>query len=419
MKIGSIRGTNSVRLATACALALSSIHGTASAAESKGFFGDTKPIIDARLRYESVEQVNVPALTDAEAVTLRARLGFETGKVASTTLLAEGSFNVALVDDYFDTIASHGKTTFATVADPESNVLNRLQLVNTAIPQTAITVGRQRINLDDQRFVGNSGWRQNEQTFDAARVVNKSIKNLTVDVTYLDRTNRVFGEDSPQGIYTGDSYLGNIAYQTPIGKLTVFNYLLKFDPIAAVPAAVRDSSNTYGGRFAGDQPVGQMKIGYVASYAKQKEYGDNPLVFSNKYYLGELSLTYRVFTAGIGLEDLGGNGAKGFTTPLATLHKFQGWADKFLTTPPNGIKDSYASLGLLMKSVGILDTLSASAIYHNYKSDIASIDYGSEVNLLLQAKWRRFTGALKYADYSTDGFATDTKKLWAQIEFVW
>ena len=49
---------------------------------------ELKPIVDSRLRYEDVEQDGVAQT--AEALTLRARLGFETGKVAGTSLLAEG-----------------------------------------------------------------------------------------------------------------------------------------------------------------------------------------------------------------------------------------------------------------------------------------------------------------------------------------
>ena len=103
-----------------------------------------------------------------------------------------------------------------------------------AIPGTTLTLGRQRVLLDDQRFVGNVGWRQNEQTFDAFRVVNKSVKNLVLDATYLNRVNRVFGEDSPQGTYQGDTVLLNAATRR-LGKFTGFGYLLEFDPIVGVP----------------------------------------------------------------------------------------------------------------------------------------------------------------------------------------
>ena len=377
--------------------------------------GEIRPIIDARLRYEGVDQE--PMTEDAEALTLRARLGFETGKAWNTALLVEGEFVWPWVSDYNSTV--NGKTQYPVVADPESYEFNRLQLVNTSLPQTTITLGRQRINLDDQRFVGAVGWRQNEQTFDALRVVNQSIAHLTFDVTYLDQVNRVFSKDSPQGRYEGDSFLGNVSYQFPVGKLTAFGYWLEFDPIPDVAAAVRDSSQTYGLRFAGERPLRQLKLAYAASYATQEQYSDNPLNFDNDYTLLELTGTYRQYYVGLGWEVMEGNGVKGFTTPLATLHKFQGWADKFLTTPVDGIDDRYVNAGVTLKSVGPLDTLALQASWHDYQAERISQDYGTEIDLQLQAKWKRFTGALKYADYSADGLFTDTRKLWAQVEYVW
>lgn len=380
-----------------------------------GAIGETKPIIDTRLRYEGVDQE--PMAEDAEALTLRARLGFETGKAWNTSLLVEGEFVWPLISDYNSTI--NGKTQYPVVADPENYEFNRVQLTNTSLSQTTITFGRQRVTLDDQRFVGNVGWRQNEQTFDALRVVNRSITNLTLDATYFNQVNRVFGKDSPQGRYEGDSFLANAGYQFPIGKLTAFGYWLEFDPIPNVAAAVRDSSETYGLRFAGERPLNKVKLAYAASYATQQQYSDNPLDFDNDYYLLELTGTYRQFYVGVGIEVLEGNGVKGFTTPLATLHKFQGWADKFLTTPVDGIDDRYVNAGFTLKGVGPLDTLGAAASYHTYEAERISQDYGSEIDLQLQAKWKRFVGTLKYADYSADGLFTDTEKFWVQVEYIW
>lgn len=385
-----------------------------------GAFSEAKPIIDVRMRYEGVDQE--PLAEDAEALTLRARLGFETGKAWETALLVEGELLWPLQADYNDTL--NGKTTYPIVADAENYEINRLQLVNTSLPQTTVTLGRQRINLDDQRFVGGVAWRQNEQTFDSLRIVNKSVTNFTVDVAYVTQVNRVFGKDSRQGRYEGDSYFANLSYQLPVGKLTAFGYLLEFDPIAGAPAAisntaVRDSSQTFGARFAGERPLSKIKLAYVASYAEQTEYKDNPLNFDNDYYLAELTATYRQYYLGVGNEVLGGNGVKGFTTPLATLHKFQGWADKFLATPANGIDDRYFNAGFTLKGVGPLDTLSAQASYHQYDAERGSLDYGDEVNLQLQGKWQRFLGTLKYADYSADRLFTDTVKFWAQLEYAW
>jgi hypothetical protein len=182
-----------------------------------GAFGETKPLIDTRLRMEDVDQA--PLAEDAHAITLRARLGFETGKAWNTALLVEGVAIMPLRDDYRIDPTIPEKTTFPVVADAETYGINRLQLTNTSLPGTTITLGRQRINLDDQRFVGASAWRQNEQTFDAFRIVNKSVTNLTLDATWLNQVNRVFGKDSPQGRYDGDSVLLNAGYQTKINAV--------------------------------------------------------------------------------------------------------------------------------------------------------------------------------------------------------
>jgi hypothetical protein len=382
-----------------------------------GAIGETKPIIDLRLRSESVEQTGFAE--DASALTLRARLGFETGKAWNTSLLVEGDLVTPLQDDYNST--TNGRTAFPVVADPEVYEINRLQLTNTSLPGTTLTLGRQRIALDDQRFVGPVGWRQNEQTFDAFRVVNRSLKKFVFDFSYMNQVERVFGPDSPQGRFEGDSFLGNVSYATKIGKLTGYGYLLEFDNIVAVPAAVRDSSSTYGLRLAGDKPVGKVKLAYMAAYATQTDYADNPLDFDLDYLNAEVTASFRQFGLGAGVEVLEGNGVKGFTTPLATLHKFQGWADKFLATPPNGLEDRYVNASATLKGVGPLDTLGLTVSFHDFGAERISADYGSEVDLQLAAKWKRVNLLVKYADFNEGALASarDTQKLWAQVEFIW
>ena len=405
-----------------------------------GAVGETRPILDLRLRYESVDQDPPPALLteSADALTLRVRAGFETGKAWSTALLAEGSFAGPLSGSYRqDNAVPARDINRPVIADPEIYQLNRLQLVNTALPGTTITLGRQRINLDDQRFVGNVGWRQTEQTYDALRVVNKSIPNLTVDLTYLNKVHRVFGPDSPQGTYRGDVYLGNLAYQLGNHKLSAFAYLVGLESIVVAPGAgvtaatatalnpARAATSTYGLRAAGEWRLARLKLGYVGSWATQSDRGANPLALRNDYFLGELSATYKAYTLTFGDEVLQGDGTAGFSTPLATLHKFQGWADKFLVTPANGIDDRYVGAGVTWKGVGWFDTVGLNAVWHDYHTQRLSLDYGSEWNLLASAKWRRYAGLLKYARYATGTNSStvagygDTSKFWAQIEMQW
>ncbi|MGC3983185.1 MAG: hypothetical protein QM808_18170 [Steroidobacteraceae bacterium] len=454
--------TTQLTLAMAMNMAIAVACNVASANPITGALGETKPIIDVRARYEMVDQDPPPAaLTDkANATTVRARLGAETGKAWSTALLAEGDFLTVIQDHYRSDPSVPGYAFYPVVADPEAYEVNRLQLTNTSITNTTITLGRQRITLDDQRFVGNVGWRMNEQTFDALRVVPKFLNNnLTVDVTYANRANRIYGPDSPQGAYKGDIILGNVAYQFRVGKLTGFAYFLDFDPItdfvtgAGLNATqkaglnpARGSSETLGARFAGTYNISKIKLAYSASWANQKDYGSyktsRPVGqqdFSNDYYAAEVIGTYRQYSLGAGVENLEGDGVQGFQTPLATLHKFQGWVDKFLSTPAKGINDQYLTAGITTKGIKPFETVSLSVMQHKYKSTMDSLDLGEEFNIQLSAKYSRVTGTLKYGDYHigtplqlvantgsgatlvNNAFSTlaDTKKFWAQLDFVW
>ncbi len=419
----SIVAERNFRLALAITLAL---------APAAAALAEIKPIADFRLRSESVEQT--PFSNEAEVTTLRGRLGFEMGKVADTSFLVEGEGVVPLWGDYRADTAVAKMTAYPVIADPEAYEVNRLQLTNTSLEDTTLTLGRQRINLDDQRFMGASGWRQNEQTYDALRVVNKSIKNLTLDAAYFNQVNRTGGPDSPVGRYEGDNFYGNVGYQTPLGKVSGFAYLLDFEPLTNFPGLtapqaaglnpMRVSTDTFGVRFAGERPMGKVKLGYVASYANQESNKDNPLDFSLSYHLAEVTAGLGKLNVGVGQEFMEGNGTAAFGTPLGTLHKFQGWADKFLTTPVNGMDDRYVNVGFSTKKLGMFDSFSATVGYHMYETDRASVDLGNEVDLQLQAKWKRFVSTIKYADYSAKSGVTpaqyqDTSKLWAQLDFVW
>ncbi len=395
----------------ACAILLGPVAGTAWAADDSSLLDaleNTQPLIDTRVRYEDVGQYGKP--DSAEAVTVRVRIGFETGKLWGTSLLAEGVALTPLSEDYNSTI--NHKTQYPIVADPETYGLNRLALVNTSLPQTTLTIGRQRMNLDDQRFVGSSNWRQLEETVDAVRIVNKSIPDVTLDLTYLNRVNRVFGKNSPVGTYRGDNYLANASCQTPIGKLVGFVYSLDLD------LAPTDSTRTYGARLSDSRKIGEFDVGYAASYARQHENANNPLRFTEDYYDAELSAGLSGYTVGAGVEILGGNGVKGFTTPLATLHKFQGWVDEFLVTPPNGIDDRFVSGGYGSKALEFLDSWSATVVYHDFHSERMGIAYGSEINAMLQGTRGKFSALLAYGDYTARHFATDTHKFWLEVDYV-
>jgi len=388
------------------------------------------PLLDLRLRYEEVGQV--PLAPDAEALTLRARLGFETPALWDTRLLAEGNVLLPFDERYRPDTATLYRSQYPLVADPRDHELNRLALINSSLPGTTITLGRQRIELDDQRFVGSVGWRQNEQTYDGVRMINKSVPDLTLDASFLDRVHRAYGDDSPQGRYDGSMVLANASYGTPVGKLTGFTYLLSFDPLTHFPglppataAALNPvglSTSTWGGRFAGARPLGPVHIGYVVSWATQQQRGDNPHHFRNDYILGELSASWQWLEVKAGDEVMQGNGVVGFATPLATTHAFDGWADKFLTTPADGLDNRYVVLAGHLPNLGTVHGLTLRTIYRSFESQRTGVSYGSEWDLQLAGTWGRFKPQLAFADYRASAgtpttVARDTHKLFLLLDY--
>ncbi|MEM0928604.1 MAG: hypothetical protein AAGI89_04845 [Pseudomonadota bacterium] len=397
-------------------IALLAFAGTAYAQEAPApsaldkAIAETKPIFEYRLRYETVNQDGFTE--NADALTSRIRAGFETGAFKNTKFLIDFDHIEAHENDFNSTI--NGNTQFPVVPDPEVTELNRFQLSNTSLDDTVITIGRQRIIHDDSRFIGNVGWRQNEQTFDAVRMVNTSVEGLTFDVTYVDQVNRIFGDDSPVGRWDSESFFFDIDYKVPteIAAVTIsaYSYLLDFENDA--PGA---SSQTYGFQVLAKKGLFSGK----ARYAVQSDYGSQPIDYNTDYLNIEGTLSKSGFGGTIGYEVLGSDdGVKAFSAPLSTLHKFNGFADLFLATPADGLEDIYGTISYTAKNVGPAKMIKAFATYHEFSSDVGGVDFGDEFNAVLVARFGRTTALFKYADYKAEEFAGDNAKFWAQIDWI-
>jgi len=171
--------------------------------------------------------------------------------------------------------------------------------------------------------------------------------------------------------------------------------------------------DTYGLRFSGNNEG----LGYQLEYAAQEKELSNGTEFDADYLLAEASLKVDAVKFALGFENLqSDNGNFGFATPLATAHKFQGWADQFLGTPNEGIKDIYFSAGGKLGGVKLL------AVYHDFASDTDNLsgdnDLGSEFGFVASKKFGDYGLSLKYANYS-DGDSSfnkaDTEKLWLTV----
>ncbi|XOV77874.1 MAG: alginate export family protein [Aestuariibacter sp.] len=359
---------------------------------------ETTVAMSLRYRLETVDQTGFEE--DATANTLKGRLTAKTGAYGKWSGLIEFDYVADLFDEDFNSTVN-GRSDFPVVADPSGADLNQFSLSYKATDSTMLTFGRQRIVHNNQRFVGGVAWRQNEQTFDAVRVQSTLTSSLKVDYAYSSRVNRIFGSSHPLGDVDGDLHLINGQYQFRENhRVTGYFYYLDFEQLAAL------SSQTMGVEYLFNSKSGlKLHVGYAA----QQDVGDNT-DYSANYFVLDGSIQFQPVTISAGYEVLGSDNGKAFTTPLATLHKFQGWADKFLATPADGIEDSWMSVS------GKIDKLALSLAYHDYQSDEGDRDLGSEVNIVANYPFNKNVKlTAKYADYQADEHATDTRKFWLQL----
>ena len=369
------------------------------------------PYADIRYRLELVDQDGLAE--QAAASTLRVKAGVRTAEWHGFSAVVEGEAIVVVGEtSYNDTL--NGKTAYPVVADPSDVLLNQAYLRWRPMAELEMVGGRQAVNLDNQRWIGSVGWRQNDQTLDAVRVTARPAKGASVDYFYAWRVNRVFGPESPQGIWRDTEIHGVRAAYTikNVGTLSAYGYWLD------VPSSPASSNRTLGVRMAGELPVGgKASILYSAEYARQHDHGANPRSFGLDYWLFEPGVKAGPVTLKAGYERLEGNGTVGLQTPLATLHAFNGWADKFLTTPASGLRDVYLDASYKVPGQGALSGLVLRAAWHDYGSTTGGIAYGQEWNALASYPLgKRFTLTAKLAQYDAQTFATDTTKLWFQVE---
>ena len=392
--------------------------------------------LSLRYRYEHVNDERMAGtgapLRNANASTLRTFLGYETGVFHgfSATLDLENVLKVGS-DDFND--GSNGKTGYATVVDPAGTELEQAFLNYAGIRNTGIRLGRQYLtyrNAPFHRYIGTILWRQNWQTFDALAVDNQSLPDTRIRYAYVWNIHRIFGRDAPEPLSNFDSasHLVNIRYGgLPFGDLEVYGYLLDFDNAPGF------STRTFGARLHGKSKLGgNITALYTAEYASQTDHAGNPADIDADYLLGEIGANFRLnrfidsVTLKFGYERLSGTGgADRFVTILGTNHAFQGWNDRFLVTPGDGVEDFILSALMKIKGANLV------AAYHDIGSDNMSYDYGREFNLLLSRTFgKRYTLGLKYAAYDADrntsnlnrngahaGTANDVDKFWIWAQF--
>lgn len=383
----------------ACAVTTASGAWAEAASLEEAISGGTAKL---NLRYR-LENVNQDDKDSTMANTLQTRLNFTTQSYNGLSAVLEFDQLSAIQDDNYNS-TQNGKANYAVVADQEGTDLNQAKLIY-AQGENTLALGRQTVNLGDQRFVGTVGWRQNEQSYDALTAVSKAIPDTTVVYGYVANINRIDYSD----IHANTHVLSVSNNKLPYANVEFLALMLDATNSAGI------SSDTYALNVKGKVEG----LNYDVGYAQQSGAYDNPTDYDADYTRIAVGYTLSGINATIGQETLGADkdAGKGFATPLATLHKFQGWADQFLATPGTGVEDTYLQVS------GKVADYAITAVYHQFasveKTAFASDDYGTELDLSVATKLGKNYGALiKAAQYQGDddgAKAADVTKVWLQL----
>ena len=394
-------------------LALSAAASAEEAASPWDAIAGGHPTLNLRPRYEYADQAGKDT---GNAATMRTLAGWKTnawnGLSGTIELIDVGRPN----DNYND--GQNGKTQYPVITDPDNTDINQLYLDYAGLPDTNVRAGRQVIKLDNVRFIGNVDFRQVMQVFNGVTVENKSLPNTRLFAGYLGRVKTVNTKQ-----HDTDTILLNAHYAiTPTDAVVGYGYFQ--DQQDAIPsaafqgAATTDASNrSIGLRADGAHPLNiDWKILYTAEYAKQADYSGGDSRIDATYQRMGIGGQWHDVYLRVDREVLGSNeGLYAFQFPLATNHPFQGWADQFLTTPRQGIRDVYLSGGAKIEKAQLL------AEYHRFEADFGSINFGKEFDFAVSYPlMSKLLGKIEYAAYQAGDAASgkvDLTRVWVTFVF--
>jgi hypothetical protein len=365
-----------------------------------------KTNFELRMRGEWVDDT---LRKEAAAQTLRTVLGYKTGDYHGLKAFVEFENISNLGRDDYRTTPPTATTQFAQVADPKLSQVNQAGLEGYGFK-----AGRQKVIFDNARFIGDVGWRQNDQTFDAVSYSNSTlVKDLSLTATYAFRV-FPFNPVAATPVRDIEGTFANLKYSHfAYAKPGLFYYGVRE---TATPALGLTSWQHTGARV--DGTIGNFL--YEVSFAQQDDYGRGTPASSPDADYSDIQIGYKFgpVTVKAQQETLD----KGFKTPLATNHAFNGWSDRFTPNKPtNGLVDT--NLKVLAK----LGDFNFTLVGYSFETEEGGADLGKEVDFSVAwAYTKNITFLAKYAKYEAEdrvaitGAAfnnTDLEKGWLQAQF--
>ncbi len=374
---------------------------------------------DIRIRSEVVDHDG--QARSAEATTGRMRLSYETGAYYGFYAGLSGQ-TVHALDRTVRNDGVNRRTNLPLIPDPSADILHEAYLGWSAIGDdglsiSKVTVGRQRILYDNERWVGPSEFRQNAQSFDAVTAETRLIPRFSLRYAYIDKVYRILGDNTGGRWKSASHMFGITTNVVPFGVTTAYAYLLDLKTVPLL------SSSTYGIRYDGLAPLASFETGDLSAMlelegARQSNYAANPRAFDLPYGKITGGLSWYRTTLSATYERLGGNGVAAVQTPLATLHRHNGWADMFTTTPANGLREVSFRWLQELPDLGPIKGPKFDVRFLDFRSaGGTALHYGHEWDADVNTSFAGWvTIGVRAARYTADRFDTNTTKVWTYLE---
>lgn len=399
-------------------LAVAEVH----AADLVSAIKDGKTTFQVRPRFEFVDDdalappVSPTGADPAKAFTVRTVLGYKTAPIAGITAYAEGENITALADDYNVPVVQLNAK-YANVVDPESTAINQAWLAGYGFK-----VGKQKVVYNNARFIGDVGFRQDDQVFTAISYEKaKLLSWLDLQASYANKVAMINGQD-------GEIRLPVVSLKAraPMGaNVTVFWAGLEGKEATGLTVKNNGLIANVGSDKSREYRVlrvdgKQGKFMYDASYGQQRAYADGTPKNAPDAIYRDIQLGYDFGPVVVKIQREALD--KGFQTPLATLHAFNGWADRFLVTPDTGLVDTN------IKFSGKVAGLGLALAMHRFKADEGGKTYGDEIDASVSKTFTpHWSAMVKVAQYDGTGeitapvsqvaYSKDVIKAWAQVDY--
>ena len=369
--------------------------------------------IELRPRWNHIEESDKPETTYGG--TVRAIAGWRSSPWHGMRATIEGIHANHWGEKHFnDDPANIAGSPYPLLPDPRHTGLNRAFLEITGPEGLAARFGRQRLALDNQRWVSDNDFRQIPQLFDGATVEYTGLPAARLTAGFYSRVRSTSGA-------TDDLRLAvlNAAWNPrPDHSVGAFAYFHDQPGSAPFTGFQDESYRVQGVRAEGVAGRwGAIEIPYIAELARQRPFADGDARIDARYWRLGAGLSTGHWLVRADYEVRGSNeGLYGLQIPLTDFYAFNGWTLKWFTAPREGLRDGWVTGRWAVGKLVLYGEL------HRFDSDFGSLDLGRELDV--GATWEVLPNAvlrLQHARYDS-GSGRDypeIRKTWLTLSYTY